>query len=71
MTEPANLPEAQQTVLGLYLTAKEAHERWRAAPEQAMLLDVRTPEEYAQDDRARQGMEHGGVELEATERRTV
>ena len=47
MTEPAaNLPKAKQTVLGLYVTAKEAYERWRSAPEKVMLLDVRTPEEF-------------------------
>ena len=42
----ANLPAAKQTVLGLYVTAKEAYEKWRAAPENVMILDVRTPEEY-------------------------
>ena len=32
MTEPgANLPKAKQTVLELYVTAKEAYERWRSA----------------------------------------
>jgi rhodanese-related sulfurtransferase len=50
MTNPieahANLPAAKQTVLGLYLTAKQAYERWQAAPEQVKIIDVRTPEEY-------------------------
>ena len=46
MTEPgANIPTVKQTALGLYVTAKEAYEQWRSAPEQVMLLDVRTPEE--------------------------
>ena len=40
------LPEAKQTSLGLYLTAKEAYERWRADPQQVTVLDVRTTEEY-------------------------
>jgi rhodanese-related sulfurtransferase len=40
------LPAGKQTVLGLYVTAKEAYERWRAAPEQVTIIDVRTPEEF-------------------------
>jgi rhodanese-related sulfurtransferase len=47
MTEPgANLPAGKQTVLKLYVTAKEAYERWRSAPDRVKILDVRTPEEY-------------------------
>ena len=42
----ANLPAGKQTVLGLYVTAKEAYEKWQANPEQVKILDVRTPEEY-------------------------
>ena len=42
----ANLPKEKQTVLGLYVTAKEAYEKWKAQPEKVMILDVRTPEEY-------------------------
>ena len=42
----ANLPKEKQTVLGLYVTAREAYERWKADPEKVMILDVRTPEEY-------------------------
>jgi rhodanese-related sulfurtransferase len=42
----ANLPKEKQTVLGLYVTAKEACEKWKADPEKVMILDVRTPEEY-------------------------
>jgi rhodanese-related sulfurtransferase len=41
-----NLPVAKQTTLGLYITAKEAFQRWQADPEHMMLIDVRTPEEY-------------------------
>jgi rhodanese-related sulfurtransferase len=40
------IPEAKQTSLGLYVTAREAYEIWKAAPEQIKLLDVRTVEEY-------------------------
>ena len=42
----ANLPKGKQTVLGLYVSAKEAYERWKAEPDKVMILDVRTPEEY-------------------------
>ena len=40
------LPQGKQTVLGLYVTAKEAYEKWQADPEKVKILDVRTPEEY-------------------------
>jgi rhodanese-related sulfurtransferase len=47
MTElKTNLPEGKQTSLGLYVTAKEAYEKWKAAPEKVKIIDVRTPEEY-------------------------
>ena len=42
----ANLPKEKQTALGLYVTAKEAYEKWKAEPEKVMILDVRTPEEF-------------------------
>jgi len=41
------LPERKQTTLGLYVTAKEAYEKWKTAPDQVQIIDVRTPEEYA------------------------
>jgi rhodanese-related sulfurtransferase len=41
----AQVPAEKQTVLGLYVTAKEAHERWKAAPDKVTIVDVRTPEE--------------------------
>ena len=44
--QTANLPKEKQTSLGLYVTAKEAYENWKADPEKVMILDVRTPEEY-------------------------
>jgi rhodanese-related sulfurtransferase len=47
MTEPGiDPPAAKQTVLGLYMTAREAYEKWRSAPERVAIVDVRTPEEY-------------------------
>jgi rhodanese-related sulfurtransferase len=47
MTDPkANLPKGKQTTLGLYVTAKEAYEKWQAAPDMVKIIDVRTPEEY-------------------------
>ncbi len=45
MTEH-QVPDKKQTVLGLYVTAQEAYEMWRADPEGVKILDVRTPEEY-------------------------
>ena len=42
----AALPAEKQTKLGLYVTAKEAYEQWRAAPDKVKIIDVRTPEEY-------------------------
>ena len=41
-----NVPREEQTVLGLYLTAKQAFDRWKANPEKVTIIDVRTPEEY-------------------------
>src|SRR5512137_377861 len=47
MTDPkATLPQGKQTALGLYVTAKEAYEKWQAEPEKVKIIDVRTPEEY-------------------------
>ena len=31
----------------LYVTAKEAYDKWKAAPDTVPVIDVRTPEEYA------------------------
>ena len=39
-------PESKQTTLGLYLTARQAYDRWKAAPDDIIILDVRTPEEF-------------------------
>lgn len=40
------LPKEKQTTLGLYVTAREAYEMWKADPERVRIIDVRTPEEY-------------------------
>lgn len=42
----STLPAQKQTVLGLYVTAKEAYEMWLADKNRINILDVRTPEEY-------------------------
>ena len=41
-----SLPREKQTSLGLYVTAREAHEKWKADPGHVQILDVRTPDEY-------------------------
>ena len=41
------LPKEKQTTLGLYVTAAQAYEKWKAAPDTVKVIDVRTPEEYA------------------------
>jgi len=43
----SQLPKDKQTTLGLYVTAAQAYEAWKAAPDQIKVLDVRIPEEYA------------------------
>jgi rhodanese-related sulfurtransferase len=40
------VPESNKTVLGLYVTPKEAYTMWEADPEGVNILDVRTFEEY-------------------------
>jgi rhodanese-related sulfurtransferase len=44
--EEPELPKEKQTTLGLYLTAKEAYDKWKTDPGKVNILDVRTPEEY-------------------------
>ena len=41
-----NLPASKRTRLGLYVTAKQAYQKWQADPDGVKILDVRTPEEY-------------------------
>ena len=47
VTPDMQLPEKKQTTLGLYVTAPQAYEKWKAAPDKVTVIDVRTPEEYA------------------------
>ena len=42
----AEVPKEKQTTLGLYVTAAQAYEKWKAAPDSVKVIDVRTPEEY-------------------------
>ncbi len=42
-----SLPKEKQTTLGLYVTAAQAYEKWKAAPDKVKVIDVRTPEEFA------------------------
>ena len=42
---PSPLPAAKQTTLGMYVTAAEAYEMWKAPPDTNTIDDVRTPEE--------------------------
>jgi rhodanese-related sulfurtransferase len=44
---PSELPEGKRTTLGLYVSAAEAYEMWKSAPDKVKVIDVRTPEEYA------------------------
>ena len=43
---PTTPPKEKQTRLGLYLTAREAFEKWKAEPDKVTIIDVRTTEEY-------------------------
>jgi rhodanese-related sulfurtransferase len=45
VTKP-ELAKDKQTTLGLYVTAKEAYEKWKSEPEKVKILDVRTTDEY-------------------------
>jgi rhodanese-related sulfurtransferase len=47
MHDGLRIAKARQTSLGLYVTAREAYDVWRADPETVRILDVRGPEEYA------------------------
>ncbi|KPK94651.1 MAG: sulfurtransferase [Deltaproteobacteria bacterium SM23_61] len=47
MAADRQLPKSKQTTLGLYVTAAQAYEKWKAAPDKVKVIDVRTPGEYA------------------------
>lgn len=40
------VPRSKQTSVGLYVTAADAYDRWKANPAHVKILDVRTVEEY-------------------------
>ena len=46
LADPAEPPPSKRTTLGLYLTAEEAYDMWKADSTNVTVLDVRTPEEY-------------------------
>jgi rhodanese-related sulfurtransferase len=46
-TAGSEVPKAKQTSLGLYVTAAQAYDMWKAAPDKVKVIDVRTPEEFA------------------------
>jgi rhodanese-related sulfurtransferase len=41
-----SLPSSKRTSLGLYITAKNAYEKWRVDSTNIKIIDVRTPEEF-------------------------
>ena len=45
--DASQIPKAKQTTLGLYVTAAQAYEMWKASPDKVRIIDVRTPEEFA------------------------
>ena len=44
--DPTLLPAGKRTTLELYVTARQAYDKWKAAPEKIRIIDVRTPEEF-------------------------
>jgi len=52
------LPQQKQTSLGLYVTAQEAYEMWKADPKRVKVLDVRMVEEYVFIGHAGDGKEY-------------
>jgi len=46
MRAEPNIPKNKQTVLGLYITARDAYFKWYGHKEKVVILDVRTLEEY-------------------------
>jgi rhodanese-related sulfurtransferase len=45
--DASKVPKGKQTTLGLYVTAAQAYEMWKASPNKVKIIDVRTPEEFA------------------------
>jgi rhodanese-related sulfurtransferase len=44
--DEVSLPQSKRTSLGLYVTAADAYEKWRADPAKVKMIDVRTPQEF-------------------------
>jgi rhodanese-related sulfurtransferase len=44
--DDGSLPQSKRTSLGLYITAADAYEKWKADPANVKIIDVRTPEEF-------------------------
>ena len=44
--DEGSLPRSKRTSLGLYITAADAYEMWKADPANVKVIDVRTPEEF-------------------------
>jgi rhodanese-related sulfurtransferase len=44
--DEGSVPQSKRTSLGLYITAADAYEKWKADPENVKLIDVRTPDEF-------------------------
>jgi rhodanese-related sulfurtransferase len=45
--DASKLDKMKRTTLGLYVTAAQAYEMWKADPDKVKIIDVRTPEEFA------------------------
>jgi rhodanese-related sulfurtransferase len=44
--DEGSVPQAKRTSLGLYITAADAYDMWKADPANVKIIDVRTPEEF-------------------------
>jgi rhodanese-related sulfurtransferase len=44
--DEGTLPQSKRTSLGLYVTAADAYQRWKADPASVRIVDVRTPDEF-------------------------
>ena len=57
------MPQQKQTVLGLYVTAKEAYEMWQTDKNKIKILDVRTkdPSSSSYGKRSKNGWKNSGI----------
>ena len=44
--DEGSVPQSKRTSLGLYITAADAYDMWKADPENVKIIDVRTPQEF-------------------------